>query len=49
MSIDDRDDFLRELERLSDDAIRTKIEGGIWSALHRKWAAEHLAERERKK
>lgn len=44
-SMDDRDTFLAEIERLGEDAVRKRIEAGEWSAIHRKWASEWLAER----
>jgi hypothetical protein len=48
-SMDDRDAFLAAIEKeLTEEIVRKRINAGLWSAKHRKWASEWLAERRRK-
>jgi hypothetical protein len=48
-SMDNRDDFLAAIERHGEEYVKARIKAGLWSAKHRKWASDWLAEQERKR
>jgi hypothetical protein len=48
-SMDNREAFLAAIEqRMSEEEVRKRIEAGLWSAKHRKWASDWLHERKGK-
>lgn len=47
-SMDNREAFLEAIEKHGERYVRARIQTGEWSAIHRKWASEWLAERKRR-
>jgi hypothetical protein len=47
-SMDNHDDFLAAIEAKGEDYVRERVNSDLWSAKHRKWAADWLAKKEGK-